>query len=69
MADIDKVIKGLEICVDRVPGTYRCNECPYEADGNDCEINLTKDAIALLKEQQLRIDALESLRRIEQEGR
>lgn len=52
MHDREKVIKGLEICVDRVPGKYECNECPYEIDGNYCEINLAKDAIALLKEQE-----------------
>ena len=52
MADRVKVIKGLEICANRVPGKYDCNECPYEKDGNYCEINLTNDAIALLKEQE-----------------
>ena len=52
MADKEKVIKGLEVCIDRVPGEYDCNECPYEIDGNYCEINLAKDAIALLKEQE-----------------
>ena len=52
MANREKVIKGLEICVNRVPGKYDCNECPYEKDGNYCEINLTNDAIALLKEQE-----------------
>ena len=51
MPDREKVIKGLEICVDRVPGKYTCNECPYEVDGNYCERNLAKDAITLLKEQ------------------
>ena len=51
MADREKVIKGLEICVNRVPGKYDCNECPYEIDGNCCEINLSKDALELLKEQ------------------
>ena len=48
----EKVIKGLEICNNRIPGKYNCNECPYEIDGNYCEINLTKDALALLKEQE-----------------
>ena len=55
MADKEKVIKGLEVCIDRVPGEYDCNECPYEIDGNYCEINLAKDALALLKEQEVQM--------------
>ena len=51
MPDREKVIKGLEICVNMVPGKYDCYKCPYEIDGSDCEINSTNDAIALLKEQ------------------
>ena len=54
MPEREKVIKALEICVNRVPGKYVCNKCPYEIDGNDCEINLTNDAITLLKEQKTR---------------
>ena len=52
MPDLEKVINGLEICVDREPGKYTCNKCPYEIDGNYCEINLAKDALSLLKEQE-----------------
>ena len=52
MPDREKVKKGLEVCVDREPGKYNCNECPYEIDGNLCEINLAKDALALLKKEQ-----------------
>lgn len=52
MPDREKVIKGLEVCIDREPGKYDCYKCPYETDGNDCEINLSKDALALLKEQE-----------------
>lgn len=52
MSDFDKVIKGLETCIDREPGKYTCNECPYEIDGNSCELNLAKEALALLKEQE-----------------
>ena len=59
--DREKVIKGLEICANRVPGKYDCNECPYETDGNYCEINLTNDALALLKEQEKEIKALRLL--------
>jgi hypothetical protein len=52
MPDMEKVKKGLEVCVDREPGKYNCNECPYEIDGNWCEINLAKDALALLKDRE-----------------
>lgn len=54
----EKVIKGFEVCIDRMPGEYDCNECPYEIDGNYCEINLAKDALALLKEQEAEIRQL-----------
>ena len=64
MISSEKVIKGLEICVKRVPGKYICNECPYEVDGNCCEINLTNDAISLLKKQKKRINELEKKLRL-----
>lgn len=47
---LEKVIRGLEVCIDHVPGKYTCSQCPYETDGNDCEINLSKDALAILRE-------------------
>lgn len=68
MVDREKVIKGLENteimlkqAVDRggemaVMGAFKC-------------YNHVSDALALLKEQQERIETLESLRRIEHEGR
>lgn len=56
MPDRKKVIKGLEICIDRGPGEYTCNKCPYEVNGTNCEISLAKDALALLKEQANEID-------------
>lgn len=52
MPDREKVIKGLEVCIDREPGEYSCYKCPYEIDANDCEINLSKDTLALLKEHE-----------------
>ena len=70
MADIEKVIKGLK-CIkgDTVP----CKDCGYsDEDGHGhymCHKNCASEVIALLKEQQKRIETLESLRRIEQEGR
>lgn len=66
MADIEKVIKGLEICKER---NYCSPECPYYEITDDCNSAIAEDALAILKEQQERIETLESLRRIEQEGR
>ena len=74
--DREKIIKGLEICSEH--GSWHgldCehNEaykgCPYHGCETGCIVTIAKDAIALINEQQKRIDVLESLRRIEQEGR
>lgn len=50
--DREKTIEGLEICINRVPGEYGCAKCPYEGYGNDCEIELIKNTVVLLKEQE-----------------
>lgn len=65
MIDREKVIKGLE-CHSEV----NCVECPYRDGWRTCNFGetLLADALALLKEQQERIEVLESLRRIEREG-
>ena len=70
MPDREKVIKALELCI----ADIECTNCPYaeECFSMDCEQYaepMMRDALALLKEQQERIETLESLRRIEQEGR
>ena len=51
MADIQKVIKGLECC-SVLEG--HCEKCPYETEGfvADCTSALAIDALELLKEQQ-----------------
>ena len=67
MPDMKKVVVGIEHC-DRLG----CSMCPYKPGGYspmDCRIQLMRDALSILKEQQKRIETLESLRRIEQEGR
>ena len=46
MADREKVIAALELCVSQ----GACYACPY-IDDNDCAISSRKDAIELLKEQ------------------
>ena len=60
MPDREKVKKGLECCL-----TFDspCGDCPYysyeDIQELDCERNLRHDAIALLKEQDERIEKLE----------
>jgi len=62
MADIGIVIKALEYCIE-----HDCSQCFYREQCS--KTGVKQDAIELLKEQQERIETLESLRRIEQEGR
>lgn len=56
MADIEKVIKGLECCT-FILGKRKCNECPYQKGlpDNGC-YQLQDDFHALLKEQQETIE-------------
>ena len=51
MADIEKVIKALEVC-SKIDDS--CKNCPYSKykDVEDCSNTLLKDALELLKEQQ-----------------
>lgn len=74
--DREKVIKGLERCLicdisviasEESQNAYR--ECEYTVGLYCGQKKLLRDALALLKEQHERIETLESLRKIEQEGR
>ena len=49
MADIEKVIKALEVC-SKIDDS--CKNCPYSKykDVEDCSNTLLKDALELLKE-------------------
>ena len=49
MADIEKVIKGLECCYD--VGGKHCYEgkCPYASMSDPCREQLAKDALELLR--------------------
>ena len=72
MPDREKIIKGLKC--HQIDNNHRinCADCPYYVDDDNhiqCVNDLHDDAIDLLKEQQERIEILESLRRIEQGGR
>ena len=62
---LDKVIKTLEYCTT----SEDCRPCEYWQTFDDTGCQCMKDALELLKEQQERIETLESLRRIKQKGR
>ena len=56
MADIEKVIKGLERCCCHIVG-MGCGNCPYEIEQkeegiDECTTVLAYDALELLKEQE-----------------
>ena len=72
MPDREKVIKGLQVHAEGCGyRSHYCDatDCPYRYGDESCDIEeMCIDALALLKEQQERIETLESLRRIEQEG-
>jgi len=48
MAELERVIKGLEVCFD---SSKECNGCPYIATPY-CKTTLCNDVTALLKEQE-----------------
>lgn len=54
MLDREKVINGLEWCMNEKHDCYREKGCPYENEGDDigCKYALHRDAIALLKAQE-----------------
>ena len=62
MAELKKVIKGLELCTER--GTAyqsQCPSCPYYPllESTKCIFELHADALALLKAQEPRVMTLE----------
>lgn len=61
MAELEKVIKGLEICI-RVQDNEKCpDECPYRKDICYGTVGLMADALALLKAQEARVMTLEEI--------
>ena len=61
MAEPEKVIKGLEICI-RVQDNEKCpDECPYRKDICYGTVGLMADALSLLKAQEPRVMTLEEL--------
>ena len=69
MADLEKVIRGLECCITCDPdGSRECKKCPYRRKGitnEPCFNALHADALALLKEHEARVMTLEELQAIE----
>ena len=63
MVDRNKVIKGLEWCMNEKHDCYREKGCPYENEGDDvgCKYALHRDALALLKAQEPRVMTLEEV--------
>lgn len=55
----EDVMSALECCA----GTFLCDECPRKKDGYHCVKNLVKDALALLREKDARIEHLEKTMR------
>lgn len=56
MADMEKVLKGLELCIDQHKD---CHNCCYYHTGVFCTDVLMRDAMELLKEQEAKIERLE----------
>ena len=64
MTDKEKTLKGLECLItNEVP----CEGCPYLGSGY-CLMNIAKDAMELLKEQERRINKLEEKLRLFEYG-
>lgn len=63
MADIEKVIKGLECCRIDENRHINCADCPYYTDDDKgqmwCSNEINNDAIELLKEQKEKIEKYE----------
>lgn len=54
MPDMEKVIKGLDCCLDLIRSrqfSSGCGFCPY-VSAEHCKVKMIEDAIALLKEQE-----------------
>lgn len=52
MADIEKVIKGLECCSNSQKNRCEANSCPYWVSECCCIDDMLNDALELLKEQE-----------------
>lgn len=66
MEQFEKVCKGLECCILHDPDDHqRCGECPFshhEISNAPCANGLKSNALALIRDQQKRIEELEAAR-------
>jgi hypothetical protein len=69
MMDREKVIKGLEWCMNEKHDCDREKGCPYENEGEDieCKYALHRDALALLKTLDVTPEELERLKKCRHE--
>lgn len=62
MAELEKIIKGLETCIKAENGGFVCLACNYNYDHEGgCEAQLLQDALDLLKAQQPRVIKISEL--------
>lgn len=54
MENYEKVIRGLEFCLDK---KVECEGCPYEEECNGC-MEMKSDALALIEHLKARLDAI-----------
>lgn len=53
MADMEKVIKGMECCLGKGQKRGMCEDCPYDTGRMICNLgDMHRDALALLKAQE-----------------
>lgn len=68
MAEIEKVVRGLECCCEQHGGPELCEQCPYTNEPFPCGNAIMRDALALLKEQMPRVMTLEEAREAIRDG-
>ena len=61
MADLGKVIRGLEVCKKAPELKEECAGCPYDDGQDDCIARMAADALALLKAQEPRVMTKEEI--------
>ena len=55
MAEIEKVVRGLECCCEQHGGPELCEQCPYTNEPFPCGNAIMRDALALLRARMPRV--------------